>query len=72
MKCIKGYDVAPQRSGSGLYYMGTVDEEGYANCRLSSTYAKTAEQAKSLPLDRQNAMENAFCNQCGRCFNVEV
>ena len=67
MKCVKGYEVEPLRSAAG-YYMGTLDEDGCPNCRLSSTYAKTAEQAKSLPLDRQNAMENAFCNGCGRCF----
>ena len=70
MKCIKGYEVEPQRSAAG-YYMGTVDEDQCPNCRISSSYAKTAEEAKNLPLDRQNADENVFCNGCGRCFNQE-
>lgn len=67
MKCVKGYEVEPQRSAAG-YYMGTVDEDWCPNCRLTSSYAKTAEEAKKLPLDRQSAEENVFCNGCGRCF----
>lgn len=69
MKCIKGYEVGPQRSAAG-YYMGTVDEDGLPNCRISTEYAKTAEQAKELPLNRQNCDENRFCNGCGRCFPI--
>ena len=71
MKCIKGYEVEPQRSAAG-YYMGTVDEEGFPNCRLTSAYAKTADSAKKLILDRQGSMENAFCNGCGFCFEGGV
>lgn len=67
MKCIKGYEVEPQRSGAG-YYMGTVNEEQMPNCRLTTQYAKKREDAKNLPLDRQHATENAFCNGCGKCF----
>lgn len=67
MKCVKGFEVCPQRSAAG-YYMGTFDPEEGPNCRLSSAYAKTAEEAKELPLDRQDAMENMFCNGCGNCF----
>lgn len=70
MKCIKGYEVEPQRSAAG-YYMGTVDKDGFPNCRLSSSYGKTAEEAKNLVLDRQTADENVFCNGCGRCFKKE-
>lgn len=69
MKCIKGYEVEPQRSAAG-YYMGTVDEEGFPNCRISTGYAKTAGQARELPLDRQNCEENRFCNGCGMCFKT--
>lgn len=71
MKCIKGYEVEPQRSAAG-YYMGTIDEDGCPNCRLSTSYAKTKEGALSLQLDRQIAEENTFCNGCGSCFNKEV
>lgn len=67
MKCSKGYDVIPMRSAAG-YYMGTVDEEGCPNCRITTSYAKTKELAQTLPLDRQAAPENIFCNSCGSCF----
>lgn len=67
MKCVNGFEVEPQRSYCG-YYMGTVDSKGFPNCRLSSEYAKTADDARKLPLDRQGADENVFCNGCGRCF----
>ena len=66
LKCCKGYEVAPQRSDAG-FYMGTFDPQEGPNCRLSSQYAKTATDAEKLPLDRQNAMENRFCNGCGNC-----
>lgn len=67
MKCIKGYDVEPLRSAAG-YYMGAIDYEEGPICRITSLYAKDAEGAKSLPLDRQDADENMFCNGCGNCF----
>ena len=65
--CKKGLKVEPLRSAAG-YYMGTVDEEGFPNCKLSSAYAKTAKDAEKLSLDRQIADENVFCNGCGNCF----
>ena len=68
MKCIKGYEVEPQRSTAG-YFMGTVDEEQMLNCRLTTQYAKTREGALKLPIDRECATENVFCNGgCGQCF----
>ena len=67
MQCIKGYEVEPQRSAAG-YFMGTFDPIEGPNCRLTTRYAKTAAEAEKLPLDRQNAAENFFCNKCGKCF----
>ena len=67
MKCIKGYEVQPLRSAAG-YYMGTFDMEEGPICRLSSAYADNADDAENLPLDRQDASENMFCNGCGNCF----
>lgn len=64
--CKKGYEVRPQRSAAG-YYMGTVDQFGEPNCRLSSQYAKDKNAAYQLPLDRQNCAENKFCNKTGKC-----
>ena len=66
MKCVKGYEITPQKSAAG-YYMGTIDEEGFPNCRLSSRYAGTAEEASRFPLDRTGAPENRFCSG-GCCF----
>lgn len=66
-KCKRGLVVKPLRSAAG-YYIGTLDEEGFPNCRISNQYAKTAKDAESLALDRQTAEENVFCNGCGKCF----
>lgn len=66
MKCKKGYEIGTHRSAVG-YYLGTVDEEGCPNCRITG-YANTAEKAKSLPFTRMNCIENAYCNGCGDCF----
>lgn len=62
MKCRKGYEIEPIRSAAG-WFMGTLDEFGCPNCRLTSQYAKTAEEAKKLPLDRGYAVEIQYC--CG-------
>lgn len=68
MKCKKGYEVKPLRSYAG-WYMGTVDEEGFPNCRISTRYADSGEKALSLPLDRQcGCIENEFCNGGKGCF----
>lgn len=67
MKCKKGYDVVGCKSAAG-YYRGTYDNDGFPNCRLSTQYADTAEEAENIPLDRMCAMENSFCNGNGNCF----
>lgn len=61
-KCRKGYEVQVCRSGAG-YYLGTLDEYGCPNCRLTSQYARTAKEAEQLPLDRGYAIEIKAC--CG-------
>ena len=68
MKCLKGYEVKPLKSGAG-WYLGTIDEEGFPNCRISTGYAKTEEEAKHLPMNRQTGcIENEFCNGGRGCF----
>lgn len=67
MKCRKGYEIVPQHSPAG-YYLGTRDKEGFPNCRISQGYARTAKEAMKLPMDRQCAMENMFCNRGDGCF----
>jgi hypothetical protein len=70
MKCIKGYEIKPIKSGAG-WYMGARDEDGDPQCRITSGYAVREEEASLLTLDRQDAMENIYCNKCGRCFETE-
>ena len=71
MKCKKGFEIIACRSAAG-YYLGTVDEIGCPNCRISTAYAKTAEEAERLPMDRQtNCIENEFCNGGKGCFIKE-
>lgn len=67
MKCIKGYEVKPLKSAAG-YYLGTVDEEGFPNCRVSQKYARTKKAAESLSPNRQHVEENLFCNGGCGCF----
>lgn len=70
LMCKKGYPVKPCKSAAG-WYMGTTDDEGYPNCRISTGYAATPELAEKLPCDRQtNCMENEFCNGGKGCFYV--
>lgn len=72
MKCKKGYDVIPMKSAMG-WYLGTRDEKGFPNCRISNEYSKTEEEAYSLLMDRQtNCMENEFCNGGKGCFEKEI
>ena len=68
MQCKKGFEIQPMHSPMG-YYMGTVDERGLPNCRVSTRYAKTHEEALKLSLDRQSGcIENEFCNGGKGCF----
>lgn len=63
----KGLEIVVCKSNAG-YYKGTRDSKGYANCRVSSQYEKTAEEAEKLPLDRMTCAENIFCNKTGNCL----
>lgn len=68
MKCKKGYEVLPCKSANG-WYLGTYDEEGFPNCRVSYEYANTEEEAKKLVPNRQlGCIENEFCNGGTGCF----
>lgn len=68
VRCIKGYEITAMSGGCG-WYLGTYDEDGYPNCCITTGHAKTMADAKNLPLDRQRATENVFCNGCGKCFS---
>ena len=65
MVCVRGKEIGVYQSPAG-WYQGTY-EEGCPFCRLTS-YASSEEKAKKLPLSRQSALENSFCNGCGSCI----
>jgi hypothetical protein len=63
-KCVKNCEIKVLRSNAG-YYIGTLDEDGFPNCRLSEEYFNTPEEAKAA-LDTKSfteriALENEFC-----------
>lgn len=70
MKCKKGYEIQVLRSGAG-YYLGTVDELGFPNCRVSIDYARTREEAEKYLIPDRVCEENLFCNGYTGCGIVE-
>jgi hypothetical protein len=65
MKCIKGYKLQVLKSPAG-YYLGTVDKDGFPNCRVSIEYCKTREQAEIL-IPNRVCDENLFCSNYKGC-----
>lgn len=70
MKCRKGYEVMALKSN--MAYIGTLDEDGFPNCRCSTEYFKTIEEAKQALANGtftvRYCMENNFCNKGEGCF----
>lgn len=66
-KCTRGYEIRVMKSAAG-YYLGTVDECGFPNCRVSSSYAKTEEMAEKQLIPDRVCEENMFCNGFCGCF----
>ena len=71
MKCVKGLEVCVLNSPAG-YYVGTIDQECFPNCRLSQEYYKKKEEAQTALNNRtftlRTCIENQFCAPNG-CFN---
>ena len=75
MKCAQQYELKVLKSAAG-FFIGTADEDGSVNCRISHDYFDTKEEAqKALNTrsfkTRMTAIENQFCfRSCGadRCF----
>lgn len=68
-KCIKGYEFVINGSAAG-YYIGTIDNEGFPNCRCSGYY-KTKEAVDSAlesGLFDRTCEENLFCNGGKSCI----
>lgn len=67
MKCRKGYNIIVCQSAAG-YYLGTKDETGAPNCRLTD-YAGTKDQAENLEMTRQfHCVENEYCHKGYGCL----
>jgi hypothetical protein len=74
--CVRGYELKVLHSAAG-YYIGTVDEDGLPNCRLSEKYWKgSVEAQKALDTlcfrDRSYAIETQYCNGGMGCRIKEV
>ena len=68
MKCVNGYEIKPLKSAAG-WYMGTTTPEGWLNCRITTHYYKTAEEAKErMDKDYRYCEENNFCSHGRVCY----
>ena len=68
MKCVKGYEIQPMKSAAG-WYMGTRTEEGYPQCRITTNYYRTADEAlNKMRDDYRHCEENNYCSHGRVCF----
>ena len=73
IKCTNGNGVIVLSSAAGMY-IGTVDEDGFPNCRISGYYKKTKDAQKDLDnvsFAFRDCMENSFCNDGKGCRLVK-
>jgi hypothetical protein len=65
-KCSKGLTLRILKTGAG-YYVGTLDEEGFPNCRISDYFESAFSTFKDLPVGARYRVrtENQFC--CPNC-----
>lgn len=70
MKCKKGYEIKCLKSAAG-YYIGTLDNDGFPNCRISG-YFKEEVEPKVFRMTRMDAMENQFCHGYSSCINTDT
>lgn len=64
-KCKQGATLTIMKSNAG-YYIGTEDECGLPNCRMSG-YAKNKEELKDVLL--RDCVENNYCNEGKGCID---
>ena len=63
MKCVRGFKVEALKSAAG-WYIGTVDENGFPNCRISISYYGSKEEAEKMIKEGfaiKDYGENEFC-----------
>ncbi len=69
MKCRKGFDVLPLKSAAG-WYIGTLDDKGMPNCRISD-YVGSEDECMFSSMNRQTScIENSACNGGVGCFET--
>lgn len=66
--CARGYSMEVLSSNAG-YYVGTTDDIGLPNCRVSE-YFKSQEELKSSPIQFRNCCENSICNEGKDCIRT--
>lgn len=70
MKCTKGFKLEALRCGAG-YYIGTRDDDGLPNCRISDGYFKDQSMAQealdSMMFRIRCCAENEFCSNGRGC-----
>ena len=65
-KCIRGNVVELMRSNAG-YYLGTTDEIGCPNCRITG-YGADREGFLESSFEERNCIGNKYCNKGCRCL----
>ena len=58
-KCKRGHEIRVLKSNAG-YYVGTLDEDGCPNCRLSQYYGQTKDDP--IMSEERDCIENQYCN----------
>lgn len=71
LKCKKGYELKVLNGNLAGFYIGTLCEDGFPNCRLSEGYFKTRDAGEQtlqsgIFVDRR-CPENYFCSGNGDC-----
>lgn len=67
--CVMGLEVGVLSSNAGKY-VGTVDEFGCPNCRISA-YFGSLKEIENAPLELRKCYENDYCNSGCGCFSSD-
>ena len=67
-KCTRGYKFKVLTTPAGIY-VGTVDEDGIPNCRVTG-YFSTTKELENAPLQFRYCSENDFCHGGKGCLRA--
>lgn len=70
-KCTRNHTIQALKSAAG-WYVGTIDEDGFPYCRISTEYYKSQQECQ-MAIDngsymQRTCMENQFCNRGYGCL----